>query len=236
MLTRHIIGGPRRPIVSNCLVTRFLSSWSPQPYTGGGQPTSNGLKRQCFFMQFENQNLDQYLKDHETVWPDMQEALVRCGWHNYSLFYRPDGFAVGYFETDSSFEDAASKMEDEEGNTRWQEGMSKYTPSGVRPDQAFGTMEHYFYLGTDTSKASIPVTAKTDWSPQTYTGGGQPTANGLKRQCFFMQFENQNLDQYLKDHETVWPDMQEALVRCGWHNYSLFYRPDGFAVGYFETD
>jgi L-rhamnose mutarotase len=101
-------------------------------------------------MQFNPKDLPQYLKDHEAVWPEMQEALVRCGWHNYSLFYRPDGFAVGYFETDSGLEEAAKKMESEEVNTRWQETMKKYTAEGVRPDEAFGPMEQYFYLGADT--------------------------------------------------------------------------------------
>ena len=60
----------------------------------------------------------------------MQQALVDCGWHNYSLFYRPDGFAVGYFETDASgFEEAGGRMEGYDVNAVWQEAMSKYTPA-----------------------------------------------------------------------------------------------------------
>ena len=39
----------------------------------------------------------------------MQRALVECGWHNYSLFYRPDGLAVGYFETDADFATACEQ-------------------------------------------------------------------------------------------------------------------------------
>merc|ERR1712023_141746 len=103
-----------------------------------------------------------------------------------------------------------------------------------------GTMEHYFYLGTDVQPADTPggsiSAVELEWMPQPFTGGGGLTKAGLKRQCFFMQLNPEDLPQYLKDHENVWPDMQEALVKCGWHNYSLFYRPDGFAVGYFETD
>jgi L-rhamnose mutarotase len=100
-------------------------------------------------MQFNPEELPQYLKDHEAVWPEMQEALVKCGWHNYSLFYRPDGFAVGYFETDTSFEEACEKMNSEDVNAKWQDAMSKYTAKGVRPDEAMGTMQEYFYLGVD---------------------------------------------------------------------------------------
>ena len=71
--------------------------------------------------------------------------------------------------------------------------------------------------------------------PETFTGGGGLTRAGHRRVCFTMQFTPSRLDEYLKDHEAIWPEMQQALVECGWHNYSLFYRPDGFAVGYFET-
>jgi L-rhamnose mutarotase len=52
-------------------------------------------RRVCFQMKFDSGDLDQYLLDHEAVWPEMQEALVRSGWHNYSLWYRKDGFAIG---------------------------------------------------------------------------------------------------------------------------------------------
>jgi hypothetical protein len=47
-------------------------------------------------------------------------------------------------------------------------------------------------------------------------------APGRRRCCFQMKFEPAELSQYLTDHEAVWPEMQEALVACGWHNYSLF--------------
>ena len=67
------------------------------------------------------------MKDHEKVWPEMQQALVRCGFHNYSLFYRPDGFAIGYFETDKSLKEAMKRMEKEPINKKWQITMSKYT-------------------------------------------------------------------------------------------------------------
>ena len=43
-------------------------------------------------------------------------------------------------------------MEAEPINTKWQELMSKYTAEGTRPDEAFGQLEHYFYLGTDRAE------------------------------------------------------------------------------------
>merc|ERR1712100_410134 len=101
-------------------------------------------------MKFNTEELEQYLKDHEAVWPEMQQALAASGWHNYSLFYRPDGFAFGYFETETSgFEEAAANMDGHEVNARWQAAMSKYTPANTSPVESAGTLEHYFYLGSD---------------------------------------------------------------------------------------
>ena len=42
-----------------------------------------GLRRVCFQLQFERELLEEYLKDHEKVWPEMQQALRDCGWYNY---------------------------------------------------------------------------------------------------------------------------------------------------------
>jgi hypothetical protein len=35
----------------------------------------------------------------------MQQALQRCGWHNYSLFMKKDGTLFGYFESDNSLDE-----------------------------------------------------------------------------------------------------------------------------------
>ena len=80
-------------------------------------------------------------------------------------FYRPDGFAVGYFETDASgFEEAGGRMDSFDVNAVWvracsssllshgnlkggcsqQEAMSKYTPANTSPIDAAMELEHYF--------------------------------------------------------------------------------------------
>ena len=114
-------------------------------------------------MKFDTEDLPQYLRDHEAIWPEMQEALVRCGWHNYSLFYRPDGFAIGYFETPHSFEEAGRLMSLEAVNDRWQSEMAKYTANNVKPDEEMKTLEHYFYLGHD--QEVTPCTLMTEAAP-----------------------------------------------------------------------
>ena len=124
-------------------------SWSPQASTGTAK-TRSGDNRVCFTLRFDTSDLGSYLKDHEAVWPEMQQALVDCGWHNYSLFYRPDGFAVGYFETDAaSFEEAGARMDGYDVNAVWQEAMSKYTPANTSPIDAAQELTHYFYIGDD---------------------------------------------------------------------------------------
>ena len=79
----------------------------------------------------------------------MQDALVECGWHNYSLYYKPDGFAVGYFETEVGFDDACARMDSMAVNAVWQEQMTKYTPKNTSPIDAAQVLKHYFYMGTD---------------------------------------------------------------------------------------
>ena len=78
----------------------------------------------CFqLFWFEVAELDEYLKDHEAVWPVMQTALVECGWHNYSLFYREVGFAVGFLETDADSKTVCERMHSRKVNVTWQEAM-----------------------------------------------------------------------------------------------------------------
>ena len=99
-------------------------------------------------------------------------------------------------------------------------------------------LEHYFYLGDDRTmerpasavqpgEAGLREPTKT----YAYTGGGIRTASGLRRTSFQMQFEPSLISGYIEDQKRVWPEMQEALRSTGWSNYSLYLRPDGFAVG-----
>lgn len=124
-------------------------AWTPQAFTGGGGRTKAGRRRVCFQLQFNPAELDEYLEEHKRVWPEMQAALVECGWHNYSLFYRPDGYAIGYFETDGTFETACQRMDARSINTKWQSKMSRYTASGQVPLVGAAELSHYFYLGED---------------------------------------------------------------------------------------
>lgn len=104
--------------------------------------------RVCFLLRLRPDRVEDYLSAHEVVWPEMLDALRTAGWHNYSLFVRPDdGLVVGYLETDD-FEAAQRRMAATQVNDRWQAGMAQYfqDPAGATPDQAMQPLVEYFHL------------------------------------------------------------------------------------------
>jgi L-rhamnose mutarotase len=102
------------------------------------------MKRVGFQFKVRPDRLAEYKELHKRVWPEMLEALRATGWHNYTLFLRTDGVIFGYFETDESLQVAQARMAVKEINTRWQEFMSPFVDSNLRPDETF--LEEYFHL------------------------------------------------------------------------------------------
>lgn len=86
-------------------------------------------ERVCFLLHVRPEKLAEYRRAHETVWPDMLDALTRAGWHHYSLFHAEDGLVVGYLETDD-FDAAVAAMDAEEVNARWQRAMAPFFAAG----------------------------------------------------------------------------------------------------------
>jgi L-rhamnose mutarotase len=105
------------------------------------------MHRIGFVLKVKPQLIAEYRRHHESVWPEMLDALRRTGWHNYSLFIRTDGTLFGYFETDGSFEDALAGMASEPINARWQELMAPYFEGiGLAADQMMVELEEIFHL------------------------------------------------------------------------------------------
>ena len=105
------------------------------------------MPRVCFVLQVKPDRLEEYKRRHRVVWPEMQAAMRETGWHNYSLFLRPDGLLVGYLETDD-FERARAGMAKREVNERWQREMGDFfiQPDGQLPDRAMQPLEEVFPL------------------------------------------------------------------------------------------
>ena len=105
------------------------------------------MHRVCFQLQVRPDRIDEYKERHRAVWPDMLRALRDTGWHNYSLFLRPDGLLIGYVET-TSLAAAQAGMAATEVNARWQAEMAEYFVDlgGAQPDTGFLQLEEIFHL------------------------------------------------------------------------------------------
>ncbi|GAA3891717.1 L-rhamnose mutarotase [Leifsonia kafniensis] len=105
------------------------------------------MQRVCFQLQVRADRLDAYRERHAAVWPEMLAALKTTGWHNYSLFLRPDGLLIGYFET-PSLAAAQAGMNATDVNSRWQAEMAEYFEDlgDVKPDEGFLVLDEIFHL------------------------------------------------------------------------------------------
>lgn len=106
------------------------------------------MKRIGFLLKVRKDKIEEYKERHKAVWPEMQEALTRTGWHNYSLFLTEDGLLFGYFETPDSLQAAIDGMSKEEVNKRWQDWMAPFFEdiSGKHADEGMLELEQVFYL------------------------------------------------------------------------------------------
>lgn len=106
------------------------------------------MKRVGFILKVKQEKIPEYKKHHEAVWPEMQEALRRTGWHNYTLFIRDDGLVFGYFEAAESLQASLDAIASEPINLKWQEFMAPYFEAlgGSRPDETMIELQEYFHV------------------------------------------------------------------------------------------
>ena len=106
------------------------------------------MKRVGFLLKVKESMIKGYKARHKAVWPEMQDALRRTGWHNYSLFMGPDGLLFGYFETPTDLQTATAAMAKEEVNARWQDSMAPFFENigGKHADEGLVELEQVFFL------------------------------------------------------------------------------------------
>ena len=105
------------------------------------------MERAAFLLKVRKDRLDEYRQRHQSVWPEMLDALRRNGWRNYSLFATEDGHLFGYVEADESFQTSLDGMTEEDANLRWQKFMAPFFEDlAGRPEQSIQRLDHVFYL------------------------------------------------------------------------------------------
>ena len=104
------------------------------------------MERRCFLLRVKEDRVEQYLQTHQ-VWPEMLAAISAAGFHNYSLFIRPDGLVVGYFEAEDP-EAAQAAIAQSEVSARWEEIMASFFVggSGKPEDRDTEVLSEYFHL------------------------------------------------------------------------------------------
>jgi L-rhamnose mutarotase len=100
-------------------------------------------ERAAFVLHVKPEHIDEYVRAHANVWPEMLQALRDAGIGNYTIF-RDGDQVFGYFESDD-LEATAAYMEAQEVNARWQDAMAELLEERV-PDAGPAPLEPIFRL------------------------------------------------------------------------------------------
>jgi L-rhamnose mutarotase len=100
-------------------------------------------ERTAFVLNVRPDKVDEYIRAHAEVWPEMLAALREAGYRNYTIF-RHGTTMFGYFESDDPAA-AAEFMERQPVNRRWQDAMAGLLTERV-PDAGPAGLEEVFRL------------------------------------------------------------------------------------------
>ncbi|MGI6877239.1 L-rhamnose mutarotase [Microbacterium sp. gxy059] len=105
-------------------------------------------QRVMFRLRVRPEKLDEYLRRHDPVWPEMLGEIAASGRRCYSIFHLGDGELIGVYETD---DDEASKahLAASEIAARWEAEMAPFfVAQDGRADQTAETFPEVFHLET----------------------------------------------------------------------------------------
>lgn len=112
------------------------------------------MTRVCFQLRVDPDRLDEYRRRHAAVWPEMLRELEASGRHNYSLFLRPDGLLIGYYETDS-VADSDAHLAVSRVAASWEEHMADlFVGRSGRADWTATVLEEVFHLADQLAEAN----------------------------------------------------------------------------------
>jgi L-rhamnose mutarotase len=100
-------------------------------------------QRTAFVLRVRPDRLDEYVRAHQAVWPEMLDALRAAGVRNYTIF-RDDNQMFGYFEADD-LTVASDYLARQDVCTRWQNAMAELLEERV-PDEGPPALDEIFRL------------------------------------------------------------------------------------------
>jgi L-rhamnose mutarotase len=100
-------------------------------------------QRTAFVLRVRPEKIDEYIRAHEAVWPEMLDALRGAGIRNYTIF-RDDNRMFGYFEADD-LAAAGRYLAQQDVSTRWQDAMAELLEERV-PDAGPPSLQEVFRL------------------------------------------------------------------------------------------
>ena len=100
-------------------------------------------QRSAFVLDVRPERIEEYVRAHREVWPEMLDALRAAGIRNYTIF-RHGNQMFGYFEADD-LDAAARYLAEQEVVTRWQDAMATLLERRVR-DSGPPPLEEVFRL------------------------------------------------------------------------------------------
>ena len=101
-------------------------------------------QRTAFVLRVRPEKIDEYIRAHEDVWPEMLDALRGAGIRNYTIF-RDGNRMFGYFEADD-LAAAERYLAQQDVSTRWQDAMAELLEERV-PDAGPPSLQEVFRLG-----------------------------------------------------------------------------------------
>lgn len=112
------------------------------------------MTRVCFQLRIAPELIDEYVRRHTPVWPEMLAEIAASGRRNYSLFLVDGGLLIGYYETD---DDAAAQtyLAASPVAARWEAEMAPFFVGlEGRPDQAATPLTEVFHLADQISDSA----------------------------------------------------------------------------------
>jgi L-rhamnose mutarotase len=112
------------------------------------------VQRICFELTVSPARLDEYRERHAAVWPSMLREIEASGRRNYSLFLRPDGHLIGYYEADDP-QASTDYLATSAVAADWEREMAPFFLSlDGRPDQGATVIPEIFNLADQLAAAA----------------------------------------------------------------------------------